>query len=147
MITRYHLQMGGYTSMAEVNGKIVLGSDYLGGTNFVVRTKDMHQFTRSVIPDPYRRAWLTNMVVTEENWILATLRFASSPRTLSMLMLSMDDGESWIKLLDYDGSRYFIDIVSSSRSKQKKVFIEMRETYKERDNHRITKVFTFSHAL
>lgn len=141
--THYHLQMGGYTSMVEVNGKLIFGTDYMGGTNFIVQTADLKNFTRKVIPDPYRRGWITNMAVTKGNKIWATIRFASSSKTRSLLMFSMDDGETWNKILDYDGTKYFVDIISSSRKKQNTLYFEMRTTEKNADTPPITKVVSF----
>ena len=129
--TPYHLRMGGYTSLAEINGRMIFGTDYMGGTNFIVKTVDLKKFTRKVIPDPYRRAWIRNMAVTSDNKIWASLRFGSSSKTPSMIMFSGDLGETWNKVLDYDGTKYFVDIISSSAKKQDNVYIELRGTEEE----------------
>jgi hypothetical protein len=142
--TKHHIQMGGYTTMAEINGRIIFGSDYMGGTNFIVKTTDLKKFTRKVIPDPYRRAWINNMVVSSDNIIWATLRSGFSSNTRSLLMFSMDDGETWNKVLDYDGTKYFLDIVSSSIKKQNKIYFEIRDTDKKSNVRRVTKVVSFN---
>lgn len=131
--------MGGYTAMAEVNGKILLGTDYMGGTNFIVKTENLKKFTRKIIPDPYRRGWITNMVVTKDNRIWATSMYMYSSKNRSILMFSQDEGESWNKVLDYDGTRYLVDIISSSVNSQDSIFIKIREYNKAGNMLHITR--------
>ena len=61
-VNKFHIQMGGYTSIVESDEKILFGTDYQGGTNFLVETEDGKKFTKKVVPDPYRRSPIINMV-------------------------------------------------------------------------------------
>ncbi len=117
-VTRYHYQTGGYTAMVELNDTLFFGSDYLGGTNFLITTRDMKTFRKQIIPDPYRRAYFTNMLVRQtagnlkEIW--ASLYAGYNSKTRCLLMYSSDNGYSWTKVIEYDGSKYIIEMVSSS---------------------------------
>ena len=140
--TRHHIQMGGYTAMAEVNNKIVFGSDYMGGTNFVVTTEDLKKYKRKIIPDPWRRGWITNMIVTRDNKIWATSMYMYSSKNRSILMFSQDEGETWNKVLDYDGTKYLVDIISSSIKNQDTLYIKIREYDKADNQVHITKAIS-----
>src|SRR3970040_3118004 len=61
-VNRFHIQMGGYTSVVESDGRIFFGTDYQGGTNFWVESTDGKKFTKKIVPDPYRRSRIDNMV-------------------------------------------------------------------------------------
>jgi hypothetical protein len=116
-VNRYHIQMGGYTSAAETDGKIVFGTDYQGGTNFIVETTDGVSFTRSVIPDPYRRSPIDNMVLRKSKRgieIWANLPY-SSPNTKCLLMVKNPDAGSWTKVIEYNRATHKVWLISSSR--------------------------------
>jgi len=116
LVNRFHIQMGGYTSISENNNKILFGTDYQGGTNFIVDTSDGKKFKKKIVPDPYRRSPIDNMVQRNSNGrneIWANLSF-STAKTKCLLMYSMDDGESWNKLLEYNGSTHLVKLISSS---------------------------------
>lgn len=117
-LTHYHFQQGGHTAMVELNDTLFFGTDYLGGTNFLISTKDLKSFRRQIVPDPYRRAYFTNMIVrkaadgSKELW--ATLYAGYNSKTKSLLMFSADAGKSWTKVIEYDGSKYIVEMISSS---------------------------------
>lgn len=117
-ITKYHLQTGGYSAMVELDNKVIFGSDYLGGTNFLITTKDMNLFHKQIVPDPYRRSFFTNMVVRKNNSgiheIWAVLHSSFSSKTKSLLMFSANSGKSWKKVIEYDGTTNDLSITSSS---------------------------------
>lgn len=115
-VNQFHIQMGGYTSIIESDGKILFGTDYQGGTNFIIETVDGKKFTKGIIPDPYRRSPIDNMVVRksrtgEEIW--ANLPY-STPGTRCSLMYSNDNGESWHNVIDYIRSKHKIWLISSA---------------------------------
>ena len=126
-LNRSHYQTGGYLSMVSVNGTVLFGSDYLGGTNFVVSTQDGAQFEKRIVPDPYRRSPVMNMVIrrtrsgTAEVWAVLHNSIDSSTRCL--LMYSADAGDTWTKVLDYDGTRHEIKLVSSAPAAVDRLFI------------------------
>ena len=118
-LNRSHYQTGGYLSMVSVSGTVLFGSDYLGGTNFIVSTRDGAQFDKRIVPDPYRRSPVMNMVTrrtrsgTAEVW--AVLHNSIDRSTRCLLMYSADAGDTWTTVLDYDGTRHEIKLVSSAQ--------------------------------
>jgi len=113
--THLHIQMGGYTSMVEVGDSLIFGTDYLGGTNFLVETKDGKKFDKKVIPDPYRRSPVHDLIKRtvddkEEIWSVLNNPNASSAKCL--LMYSANGGESWQRVIEYDGTKHLIMINS-----------------------------------
>jgi len=115
--THFHLQMGGYTSMAEIEDKIILGTDYLGGTNFLVESKDGKKFTKKVIPDPYRRSPVHDLIKRkgkkgEEIW--SVLNNPNTSAAKCLLMCSKDAGRTWTRVVEYDGTKHLIMINSGA---------------------------------
>lgn len=115
-VNRFHIQMGGYTSIVESDGKILFGTDYQGGTNFIVETRDGEKFDKRVVPDPYRRSPIINMVQRKSkngHEIWAILPY-STAGTRSLLMYSKDGGESWNKFIEYSQATHYVSLISSS---------------------------------
>ena len=133
-VNRFHIQMGGYTAMAEGDGTILFGTDYQGGTNAIVRLKDGQRFQKSIVPDPYRRSPIDNMVprrskAGDEVW--ANLPW-SSTGTRCLLMYSANGGESWHKVLEYDRAAHVVWLISSSRETQDLLYFSI-EDYERQD--------------
>ena len=108
--------MGGYTSVIENDEKILFGTDYQGGTNFVVETTDGEKFTNKIVPDPYRRSPIDNMVQRKSkngNEIWANLPY-STANTKCLLMYSADGGKSWNKVIEYSGITHKVWLLNSS---------------------------------
>lgn len=127
-ITQYHIQMGGYTGVVEDNEKIFFGTDYQGGTNFIVETSDGKKFTKKVVPDPYRRSPIDNMVLrrSKEGYeIWANLPF-SAPGTRCLLMYSDDGGSSWNKVFEYSRSTHSVWLISSSRETTDALYVSVQ---------------------
>ena len=115
-VNRFHIQMGGYTSFVETDEKILFGTDYQGGTNFVVETKDGVKFTKRIMPDPYRRSPIDNMVLRKSKTgyeIWANLPY-STGKTKCLLMYSADCGKSWTKVIEYSRTSHTVWLISSS---------------------------------
>lgn len=115
-VNRFHIQMGGHTSFVENDGKLLFGTDYQGGTNFLIETTDGKKFTKKIVPDPYRRSPIDNMVLRKSkrgNEIWANLPFSTS-KTKCLLMYSSDNGKTWNKVLEYKRSAYAVWLTSSS---------------------------------
>lgn len=113
---RFHIQMGGYTSSAESDGKILFGTDYLGGTNFIVESRDCEKFTKRVVPDPYRRSPIDNMVQRKSkrgNEIWANLSY-STANTRCLLMYTDNGGQNWHKVIEYSRDTHKVSLISSS---------------------------------
>ncbi len=127
-INRFHIQIGGYTSMVENASKIVLGTDYLGGTNFLIETKDGKKYNKKVIPDPYRRSPVMSLLSRtskdgDEVW--ASLYNAISNETKCLLMYSNDNCKTWTKVIEYDGTKYEIILNSASSKPLNKLCFEI----------------------
>ena len=136
VVNRFHIQMGGYTSVVEVGGKILFGTDYQGGTNFLVETVDGKKFVKKVMPDPYRRSPIDNMIVRRTRQgveIWANLPYSTSG-TKSLLMVSRDGGETWSKVFDYHRSHHTVWITSSSTTIRDVIYFSVEDN---RTNERI----------
>lgn len=115
-VNRFHIQMGGHTSVVESGGKIFFGTDYQGGTNFILESADGKKFVRKIVPDPYRRSPIDNMVLRKSktgNEIWANLPF-STATTKCLLMYTADHGKTWNKIFDYNRSTHTVWLISSS---------------------------------
>jgi len=115
-VNKFHIQMGGYTSMIESDDKILFGTDYQGGTNFLVETTDGENFYKKIVPDPYRRSPIINMVQRKSkngDEIWAVLPY-SSDNTSCLLMYSKDGGESWNRVIEYSQATHHVSLRSSS---------------------------------
>ncbi|MBC3784116.1 WD40/YVTN/BNR-like repeat-containing protein [Spirosoma utsteinense] len=139
LITKHHHQTGGYTSMAETAENTLLGSDYLGGTNFIVSTADGKQFRKLVLPDPYRRSPVMNMVIRqsssgEEVW--ASSYSCLSNKAKSLLMCTTDSGNSWARIIEFDGTKHEVRIASSSPVSSNVLYISITEFGEHPDQHR-----------
>jgi hypothetical protein len=115
-VNRFHIQMGGYTSFAESDGRVLFGTDYQGGTNFLVMTTDGARYTSKVVPDPYRRSPVDTMVLRkskEGTEIWANLPF-STANTKCLLMYSADNGQTWHRVFEYDSAAHKVWLLNSS---------------------------------
>jgi hypothetical protein len=115
LLRKHHIQTGGYLSMVEIEENILFGTDYLGGTNWIVMTRDGLTFKRMMIPDPYRRSPIPTMLkrsdgITHEIW--ACLHNSICASTRCLLMCSCDDGTTWHRCLEYDGTVNHLEIIS-----------------------------------
>jgi hypothetical protein len=115
-INRFHIQMGGYTSVVESEEKILFGTDYQGGTNFIVETEDGQTFNKTIVPDPYRRSPIDNMVQRKSkngHEIWANLPY-STANSKCLLMYTGDGGKSWNKVIEYNRATHKVWLISSS---------------------------------
>jgi len=129
-VNRFHIQMGGYTSVVESDGRIFFGTDYQGGTNFIVESTDGEKFTKKIVPDPYRRSPIDNMVLRKGkrgNEIWANLPF-STANTKCLLMYSADHGKSWHKVFEYNRSTHTVWLVSSSNEIAEALYFSVEDS-------------------
>ncbi|WP_212592942.1 WD40/YVTN/BNR-like repeat-containing protein [Spirosoma agri] len=120
LVTKFHHQTGGYLAVTETKNCVLLGSDYLGGTNFIVRTLDGRRFEKSVMPDPYRRSPIMNMTTTQSRACQEVWAFSYSclsTTSKSLLMCSKDDGKTWARVIEFDGTKNEVRLVSTSQRK------------------------------
>ncbi len=131
-VHKFHIQKGGYTGITEVGNSILFGTDYNGGTNYLISTEDMKKFNAKVIPNPYRRGTFQRIIVRKhansnpEIW--ANIRFKSSDKIKSLIMLSVDFGKTWRKIIEYSGKRFKIDIISDSVRISKEHYVRIIDT-------------------
>jgi hypothetical protein len=133
-ITKRHVKMGGYTAMLETHKQIIFGTDYNGGTNFLVSTSDLSVFNKKVIPNPYRRSRFTNMVMTRENEavrIWTVLHGDSGGKTKSLLMMSADEGQTWNKIIEYNGKIFHVNILNNSKQILDNLYISIEKSLLE----------------
>ena len=140
-VNKFHIQMGGYTSVVENDGKIFLGTDYQGGTNFIVETTDGKKFSKKIVPDPYRRSPIDNMVLRKSrsgNEIWANLPF-STASTECLLMYSANNGKSWKKVFEYNRSTHTVWLINSSTEIAEELYFSVENLINnERVVYRIT---------
>jgi photosystem II stability/assembly factor-like uncharacterized protein len=140
-VNKLHIQMGGYTGVVESNGKVLFGTDYQGGTNFLVETADGKKFSRKIVPDPYRRSPIDNMIlrkskIGEEIW--ANLPF-STPNSKCLLMYTTDNGKSWNKIFEYNRSTHTVWLIHSSTAISDELYFSVEDlNSNERVVYRIT---------
>ncbi len=129
-VNRFHIQMGGYTSVVESDGKILFGTDYQGGTNFIVETRDGEKFDKRIVPDPYRRSPIDNMVVRKSrtgNEIWANLPY-STAHTKCLLMYTVDGGRSWNKVIEYNRATHKVWLISSSNEIAEELYFSIENS-------------------
>jgi BNR/Asp-box repeat len=131
LVNQSHLQTGGYTSIIEANGKLIFGTDYNGGTNFIITTIDGKKLDKQVIPDPYRRSPVFNLVGRKSRSgveIWATIHSSMDANAKSLLMYTTDNGQSWTKVIEYDGTRYQLKIIDSSQQLQDILYFSITDS-------------------
>ena len=129
-INKFHIQMGGYTSIVENDQKILFGTDYQGGTNFIVDTTDCKKFTKRIVPDPYRRSPIDNMVPRKSkkgNEVWANLPY-STANTKCVLMYTDDGGESWNKVIEYNRATHKVWLLSSSNEAADELYFSIENS-------------------
>lgn len=145
LLTRFHHQTGGYLSMAETRQKVLFGSDYLGGTNFIVNTTDGRRLQKQVLPDPYRRSPVMNMVCRQSasgTEIWAASYSCLSDNAKSLIMCTQDAGKTWNRVLDFDGTKNEVRLVNSSHYPSEELLISITEFAGESNKarHRLYKL-------
>lgn len=124
-LTIHHIKKGGYTSMVECEDSIIFGTDYMGGTNFFRKTKDLSTYREQIIPNPYRRCIVDSMTLVtcqKKPLIFANLLCSYSNKYNSRILLSTDRGETWTTILEYDGFSHFVDIINNNYSETKELY-------------------------
>ncbi|QDK78886.1 exo-alpha-sialidase [Spirosoma sp. KCTC 42546] len=143
LINKYHHQTGGYTSMAETNETVLFGSDYLGGTNFIVRTSDGKQFKKLVLPDPYRRSPVMNMVARQSltgHEIWAASYSCLSGDAKSLLMCTKAAGKTWARVIEFDGTKHEVRLLNSSHNPSSMLYVSVTTFGDQENQHRIYKL-------
>ncbi|GAB3805205.1 hypothetical protein GCM10028819_38050 [Spirosoma humi] len=145
LINKHHHQTGGYLSMAETDEAVLFGSDYLGGTNFIVKTLDGKRFDKLVLPDPYRRSPIMNMITRKAkagNEIWATSYSCLSGEAKSLLMCTNDSGKSWVRVIEFDGAKHEVRLASTTQKASGTLYISITnfDLQGDRHQHRVYKL-------
>ncbi len=128
-INKHHVSKGGHTAVVEYGNSVFFGSDYLGGTNFMIRTDDSFNFSYQVLPDPFRRNAISHLITKNgetgvEIWaFIADL--GNFNNTKGMIMYSSDGGQSWNQFFGYSGNDYVIEIVSAADDVVDSLFVSI----------------------
>lgn len=129
LVNKLHIQMGGHTAVAESDGKLLFGTDYMGGTNFILESTDCQTFSKKVIPDPYRRSPIMKLAHRKsgnapEMWALLPY---SSSGTRSLLMCTKDGGKSWRRVIEYSGANHGVQMIASSNEILDVLYLSVRD--------------------
>ena len=129
-INKNHIQKGGHTAIAELDDRILFGTDYNGGTNFIISTRDMNVFKDQVLPNPYRRAIFNRIVVkcnnTGSNQLWAVTRFRHHHGIKSLVTMSVDQGQHWKKVIEYDATNWEINLISNSKDPINQIYLSVK---------------------
>lgn len=139
-ITKFHIQTGGYTSFLETNGKMLFGTDYQGGTNFLVETCDGKKLTKKIIPDPYRRSPIHNLhprASKNGNEIWASLPYSTS-NTKCLLMFTNDGGNTWERMIEYRAKTHSVGLIDGANYVRNDVYFAIKDL--ENDDRVVYKV-------
>ncbi|MEM9655445.1 MAG: hypothetical protein AAGA65_25365 [Actinomycetota bacterium] len=115
--SRGRTKTGGFTAAVEIDSNIIFGTDYHGGTNFVVASPDCRSMRKRALPDPYRRGPIYAMTTRHTDdgiEIWAASHNAVSRGARSLVMMSSDGGATWQRIIDYNGERYRVRFASSA---------------------------------
>lgn len=148
-ITKFHIQTGGYTSVVENDGKVFFGTDYQGGTNFIVESTDGRKFQKRIIPDPYRRSPIHSLVLRKTNKgneIWANLPISNN-RTRSLLMYTRDNGETWNKVIEYNSKLHTVSLIGASHHAMQDLYCSIKDVKsKDRIVYKITDLEEINHT-
>ena len=109
---------GGHTGFAEVDNAILMGTDHHGGTNSIIALHTCGQNTTRMLPGPYRRSPVINMHSIAHGDSSITFAFLHSGLRhawKSALIYSIDGGDRWHRLMEYDGRIACFGIVNGGR--------------------------------
>ena len=114
--------------MIETDQTVFFGSDYMGGTNFIISTRNGTDFCKTVLPDPFRRSPVMNMMARRtaqgcEIWALTYSCVAASAK--SLLMRSTDEGRSWQQMLVFNGLWQEVRLVNAVSAHEPDLFISI----------------------
>ena len=132
LLTKKHIELGGYSAILELENRTILGTDYYGGTNFLVETNDFVKFNKKVIPNPYRRGFF-ECFIKSNDIIWASIHPPNFKNSKGLLMYRTIHSDIWYKLLEYDCNDCKIDIISKSLNEQNYLFFGIKNINKNDD--------------
>ena len=129
LVNKFHIQMGGHTAIVESDGKILFGTDYMGGTNFLIESTDCEKFSKKIVPDPYRKSPIMQLLQRRSKKgieIWALLPFCAS-NSRCLLMYTVDNGKSWNKVIEYSGITHGVQLIASSNEIPDALYLSLRD--------------------
>ncbi len=129
LVNKFHIQVGGYTSVVENDAIVLFGTDYQGGTNFLVETTDGKKYNKKIIPDPYRRSPIYNMALRNSkagNEIWADLSF-SIGKSKCLMMYTSDNGKNWSRVFEYEKTKYAVKLISAASGISDELYLSVKD--------------------
>ena len=87
----------------------------------------MLKFIEKVVPNPHRRCLFRRMIVRINNngksEIWTNLNFEYGGGVKCLIMVSIDSGKTWRKVIQYDGEQFKVRIISCSNHIAKGLYI------------------------
>jgi hypothetical protein len=109
---------GGHTAFAETPNATLLGTDHHGGTNSIICLRSCGEGRARMLPSPYRRSPVMNMHCIKCG--ARSILFASLQSGLrdqkSALIYSDDNGGSWHRLVEFNGSYGYFSISNGQQT-------------------------------
>ncbi len=136
LVNKFHIQMGGHTAIVESDGKILFGTDYMGGTNFILESTDCRKFSKRIVPDPFRKSPIMQLLQRRSkkgNEIWALLPYSTS-NSKCLLMYTVNNGKSWNKVIEYSGATHGVQLIGSSNDIPDALYLSVRDV---KNNSRI----------
>lgn len=130
------MKWGGHTSIVESDKKLIFGTDYLGGTNFILETDNFQKMRRQIIPDPYRKSLVESMTKIktanqEQIWINLKCSILNSK---SLIAYTNDGGKTWNKYIEYNSSLFSIVLCCSSNNDLTELYFNIENFQDRRTN-------------
>jgi hypothetical protein len=97
---------GGHTAFAETSNGTLLGTDYRVAPNSIICVRSSEDCSARMLPSPYRRSCVLNMYSINDgagSITFAYLKSSLSDRSESALIFSNDGGNSWNRLIEFNG--------------------------------------------
>ncbi|MGH9879292.1 MAG: exo-alpha-sialidase, partial [Nitrososphaerales archaeon] len=93
-------------------------------------TTDGENFAQRIVPDPYRRSPINNMIQRKSkkaNEIWAHLPF-STANTKCLVMYTVNGGKSWTKIIEYNGATHKVSLISSSNESTDELYFSIEDS-------------------
>jgi hypothetical protein len=130
---------GGHTAFAETHNATFLGTDHHGGTNLIVCLRSCGEDRARMLPSPYRRSPVMNMHCIRcgaRSIVFASLQSGLRNQWKSALIYSDDDGDSWHRLVEFDGSHGYFSI-SNGQQRLRSSLVVSFDNFKSKESRTI----------
>jgi hypothetical protein len=138
LYTKFHIMKGGFISAINFMNKTIMGSDYLGGTNFLIYSNDLKRFNSKVIPDPFRRSPVDTLLVIngkKQSHLVAELMSLENIENSKGLIMFTKDLNIWDKIIEYSGNSHKTYIISSSNHKLDEFYVMIKRINNKKNDY------------